>query len=144
MDKNFATLCLKQPRNCFSKKHIFDTNFFTKPTLTYFLGQTDLWRVWEENCSRRKLRYLLPKTPLKSFFQKTHFQTNFFTKPPPHLFLEPNELCDAFGVKIVLDKNFATFCLKRPRNRFSKKHVSDPNVFYETAPSPIFEAKQTR
>ena len=43
---------------------------------------------------------------------------------PPHLFSRPNGLCGAFRGKIVTDKNFALFCLKRPRNCFSEKHVS--------------------
>ena len=62
-------------------------------------------------------------------------------KPSPYLFSGPNWLYGTFGGKIVLDENFAQFCLKSPlkncsgwklfsilpqkpsRIRFSKRHV---------------------
>jgi hypothetical protein len=51
-DENFAQFCLKSPGIRFSQKHLFDPNFFTKPHLTNFQGQT----------------------------QKHIFSSNFFTK----------------------------------------------------------------
>jgi hypothetical protein len=67
-------------------------------------------------------------------FPKNTFQS-VFTKSPPHLFLGPNRLCGTFRGKIFTDKNFPQFCLKRPRNCFSEKHVSCP--FLQNRPSPI-------
>ena len=85
-----------------------------------FLGKI----VLDENFA-----YFCLKHPRNIFFEKHVSSLNFFTKPPPHLFSRPNGLCSAFQGKIVPDKNFTGFCLKRPQNCFSAKHVSGPNLF---------------
>ena len=100
-----------------------------------FGAKLDYVARWGRNCSGRKLCYYLPKMPLKLFFPKNTFLVHiFFMKSLPYLFLGPNGLCDVFGGKIVLDENFATFWLKRPRNCFSKKLVSDPIFFTKSLP----------
>ena len=91
-------------------------------------------RISRQNCPWQKLHWLLPKTPSKLFFRKTRFRSEFIYETTPHLFSRPNRLCDAFQGKIVPDKNFVRFCLKRPRNRFRVKHVSSSNFF--TKPPP--------
>ena len=46
----------------------------------------------------------------------------------------PNGLYGAFGGKTVSDENVAPFCLERPLNNFSEKHVFGPNFFYKNTP----------
>jgi hypothetical protein len=90
------------------------------------------------------------KLPRNRFFEKHVSGPNFFTKRPPHLFSGPNGLCGVFRGKIVPNENFAHFCLKRPQNRFSEKHVSGPNSFTKPpphiflGPNGLFDAFQGR
>jgi hypothetical protein len=109
------------------------------PPLPIFRAKRTMWRILRRNCHGQKLRLLLPKTAPKSFFQKTRF-LSVFTKSPPQLFLGPNGQCEAFRDEIVMDE-FTHFCLKRSRNRFSKKHVS--GLFLRNPLSPIFRARRT-
>ena len=61
---------------------------------------------------------------------------------PPQLFSGPNRLCDAFRDKIITDKNFTRFYLKRSQNRFFEKHVSGL-ILRNRPPPPNFGAKWT-
>jgi hypothetical protein len=119
----------------FSEKHVFGP-FLRNCLSPIFEAKWNMWRVSIQNCLGRKLRSLLPKTAPKSFFQKTRFRS-VFTKPPPHL---PNGLYGAFRDKIVPNKNFARFCLKRPRNHFFQK-TRFRSVF--TKPRLIYFGDQT-
>ena len=129
-NEEFGHFCLKTPPKSFFRKKTFSVRIFLQnhPAPIFPTKQT-MWRVSRQNCPGQKLRSLLPKTPRNSFSEKRVSGLNFFTKPPPHLFSRPNGLCGAFQGKIVPDKNFTGFCLKRPQNCFSAKHVSGPNLF---------------
>ena len=69
------------------------------------------------------------KCPWNRFSKKYVSGPNFFMKPPPLLFLGPNGLCGVFQGKNITNEEFGRFCQKRPRNRFSKIHISGPNFF---------------
>ena len=53
--------------------------------------------------------------------KKHIFDWNFWMKPAPYLLSGPNWLYRALGGKIVLDENFAQFCLKALSNSFFRK-----------------------
>ena len=65
-------------------------------------------------------------------------------KPAPYLFSRPNWLYGAFGGKIVLDENFAQFCLKSPLKFVFPKNTFSILIFVLNRTSPIFLAKRTR
>ena len=122
-----------------SKSFFLKTRFrsvFTKPPLSpIFEAKQNMWNVSRQNFHSWKLRSLLPKSTPKWFFQKTR-SSPILQNRPPHLFLGPNRLCGTFRGKIFTGENFPRFCLKRPRNCFSEKHVSC--LFLQNRPSPIF------
>ena len=115
---------------------MFPVRFYETAPTPIFRAKQTIWHVLRQNGFGQKLRSLLPKTAPKSFFRKTHFRS-VSTKLPPHQFSGPNRLCGVFWGKIVTDENLPRFSLKRPRNRFSKKHISSllqrnrpPHLFF--------------
>ena len=76
--------------------------------------------------------------------RKHIFGWNFLTKPVPYLFSGPNWQYDAFGGKIVLDENFAQFCLKSPFEFVFPKNTFSVWIFVLNHTSPILWAKRTR
>jgi hypothetical protein len=126
----------KMPLKLFFPKNTFSVHIFFMKSLPHlFLGPNG--RVSGQNCFGRKIRYFCLKRPQNRFSKKHVFGPFFFNfiylfflmKSHPHLFSGLNKLCEAFRGKIVLEENFATFCLKRLRNCFSKKHISRPIFF---------------
>ena len=83
---------------------------------------------------------------MRSFvLPKKHvFSRDFLLKPDPYLFSGPNWLYGAFGGKIVLNENFAQFCLKSPLEFLFPKNTFSVWIFVLNRTSPIFLAKQTR
>ena len=63
-------------------------------------------------------------------------------QPAPYLFSLPNWLYGAFGGKIVLDENFAQFCLKSPLEFVFPKNTFSVWIFVVNRTSPIFSVKR--
>ena len=114
-----SILSRKSPKSFFWKTR-FRPKFFYETAPHLFFRPNGLYGTIGGNIVEER-SFVLPKTHV--------FCPNFFTKRPPHLFWEPNELYGAFRGKTVSDENFAPFCLRSPRNRFSEKHVFGLNFF---------------
>ena len=129
-ERRVQSLLPKTPPKSFFRKTRFRSDFFYKTTLHLFSRPNKLCGAFRDKIVRDKnFACFCLKNPQNSFSEKHISSLNFFTKPPPHLFSRPNGLCGAFQGKIDPDKNFTGFCLKRPQNCFSAKHVSRPNLF---------------
>ena len=106
---NFASKALS---NSFFQKTRFSVWIFVlNRTSPIFLVKRTTWHDWGQKCPGVKLRRS----------QKTVFDWNFLMKLAPYLFCGPNWLYRALGGKIVLDENFAQFCLKALSNSFFRK-----------------------
>ena len=57
------------------------------------------------------------------------FGWNFLMKPASYIFSGPNWLYGAFGGKIVLNDNFAQFCLKSPLEFVFPKNTFSVSIF---------------
>jgi hypothetical protein len=114
LHQNFSPFCLSSPQNRFSEKHVSGQNFFPKPHHNNYRERTDYVALLGQNLSGAKFRSL----------KKHACVPNFLTKLPPHVFLGQNGPFGAFWGKTISHQNIASFCLLRPQNRFSEKHVS--------------------
>ena len=114
-NEEFGHFCLKRPRNRFSEKTRFRSEFFYKTTLHLFSQPNKLCGAFQGKIVQDKnfARFCL-KHPRNSFSEKRVSGLNFFTKLPPHPFSGPNGLCGAFQGKIVPNKNFTGF-LSHPK-----------------------------
>ena len=65
-------------------------------------------------------------------------------KPASYIFSGPKWLYGAFDGKILLNENFAQFCLKSPLEFVFPKNTFSVSIFVLNRTSPIFMAKRTR
>jgi hypothetical protein len=129
------------PKSIFRKTRFLFV--FTKPPPHLFSGQNRQCGAFQGEIGMDEFARFCLKRPQNLFFfffQKTRFRF-VFMKPPLTYFRGHTDLCRTFRGKIIMDENFARFCLNRPQNGFSEKHVSGP--FLRNRPSPIFRAKRT-
>ncbi len=124
-------------KSFFQKTH-FQSDFTKPPPSPIFGAKWTMWHVTRQNCHGRKLRSLLPKTAPKSFFRKICFLVRFYETAPLTYFQGPTDY-GALRGKIVTDENFARFCLKWHKNRFSEKYVSGP--FLRNCPPHLFSGQ---
>ena len=64
-------------------------------------------------------------------------------KPASYIFFGPKWLYGAFDGKILLNENFAQFCLKSPLEFVFPKNTFSVSIFVLNRTSPIFMAKRT-
>ena len=72
------------------------------------------------------------------------FYWNLLMKSTQYLFSGSNWQYGTFGGKIVLDENFAKFCLKSPLEFVFPKNTFSVLIFVLNCTSPILWAKRTR
>ena len=130
-DENFTQFCLKSPIEFVFPKNTFSVWIFglnrTSPILW---AKRNRWSDWGQKSPGVKFR------PSK----KHIFGWNFLMKPVPYLFSGRNWLYGVFGGKIILDENFAQFCLKSPIEFVFPKNKFSVWIFVLSRSSPIFLA----
>ena len=97
-----------------------------------------MWRVSRQNCHGRKLRSLLPNTAPKSFFRMASCEAIFFCKIAPSpifgakwpMWRVSRQNCHRGKLRLL-------FCLKHPRNRFSKWRILR-RYFFMKPPHHLF------
>jgi hypothetical protein len=127
-------------------KENFYISFLSFPSFNYCLCEmrplTYSRGRFRQKQAKFSSRTILPRNvPHSPFSEKYVSGLNFFTKPPLLLFSGPNGLCGSFQGKNITNEEFGHFCLKRPQNRFSEKHVFGPNFF--TKPPCTYFCDQT-
>ena len=83
------------------------------------------------------------RSEVSSILKNTISVGIFFMKLAPYLFSGPNWLYGPFGGKILLDENFAQFCLKIPLEFVFPKNMFSVGIFMLNRTSAIFMAKRT-
>ena len=79
--ENFASFGLVSHRNLFSKRHVFDPNFFTKPSRHLFSGPNGLFGVFGGKIILHENFASFGLGSHRNRFSKNHvFDPNFFTK----------------------------------------------------------------
>ena len=134
----------------FFLKNTFLVCFYKTVPFTYFQGQTDYVARFKEKLSRTKISLAIAENGPKIVFPKNTFPVRFYETTTSPIFGAKRTMWSVWG-EIVMDE-FAHFCLKRPRNRFSEKHVSglflgNPLLNYfrgQTDYAARFEAKLSR
>ena len=162
--KTLLLLPKTPPKSFFQKTRFWSIICYEIAPSPSFEAKRTMWRVQGKNFSERKLHLIFPREPPKSLFRKTCFQSEFFTKPPADLFSGPNKHCGAFREKFSVGK-LRLLLTRKPvksffrKNKFSVRNFlrnfarTTPKSFFrktrfgkkkfnETAPSPIFRAKQ--
>ena len=114
-DEIIARLYLKLSRNRFSEKHVLGLNFFMKPHLIYFLGQTDYMA---------RLGAILLRSEV-SFCQKNTFFVRIFLRNGPLTYFESQTNCMArFEAKLFRMKTSLHFASEAPEIVFLKNTFS--------------------
>ena len=110
--KTFPNFASKSPLEFVFPKNTYSVWIFVlNRTTPIFLVKRTRWHDWAQSVP--EWSFVHPK--------KHVFDWNFLMKPAPYLVSGPNWLYRAFGGKIVLDENFAQFCLKALSNSFFRK-----------------------
>ena len=172
-DENFAQFCLKSPLKLVFPKNTFSVWIFLQNrTSPVFLAKQTRWPDWGQKCPEAKFRpskktsfqfelfdengptpiLWAKRTRLRDWRQKC-LGTKFYPSQKSRFLSEcfdengPKPISgakQAIWCVIVLDENFAQFCLKSPLEFVFPKNTFSVWIFVQNRTSPFFLAKRTR